>query len=212
MGKVYDSILAGTSGRTGRVVIANVFGTEYTRIRPRKRSGTPTQKQLLIQSRMTRCTEFMESYRPYACQHFGQRIGISAPFNLAMTNLMTNFVLDFAADTINIQYPNISFSKGKLLAAIPTSVAISSPGTLQINWQDNSAGNPVRATDWIQILVAAEDEILTSFAENATQRSAESYDFILPPNFSGKVLHVWVAFRNQDGTLVSNSTYAGSPL
>lgn len=35
MGKVIDSIISGTSGRTGRIVIANVNGYEISRIRPK---------------------------------------------------------------------------------------------------------------------------------------------------------------------------------
>lgn len=42
MGKLYDSLLSGTSGRTGRIVVANVFGNEITRIRPKKRTSKPT--------------------------------------------------------------------------------------------------------------------------------------------------------------------------
>jgi len=52
---------------------------------------------------------------------------------------------------------------------------------------------------------------MTAFAQNAAQRSTGTYNFILPPNFTGKPLHIWVAFRSQDATLVSNSIYAGSP-
>ena len=45
MGKIYDSLLSGSSGRTGRVVIANINGHEISRIRPRKRTKTPTEIQ-----------------------------------------------------------------------------------------------------------------------------------------------------------------------
>ena len=52
MGKIYDSLLSGTSGRTGRIVVANMFGNEFTKIRPRKRTSAPSAKQLLIYQRM----------------------------------------------------------------------------------------------------------------------------------------------------------------
>ena len=88
MGKIYDSLLSGTSGRTGRIVVANMFGNEFTKIRPRKRTSAPSAKQLLIYQRMRLSAEFMQSYRPYACNHFGRRIGMKSCYNLAMTNLM----------------------------------------------------------------------------------------------------------------------------
>ena len=38
MGKVTDSLISGSSGRTGRVVVANVNGIEILKIRPKKSS------------------------------------------------------------------------------------------------------------------------------------------------------------------------------
>ncbi len=91
MGKISDSLLGGTNGRTGRIVVANVYGNEITRIRPKKMSKKPTVKQELIQSRMRQSASFMESYKGYACKHYGVRIGMKSCYNLAMTNLMANF-------------------------------------------------------------------------------------------------------------------------
>lgn len=119
MGKLYDSLLSGTSGRTGRIVVANVYGNEITRVRPKKRSSQPTAKQLLIQNRMKRCAEFMQSYRGYACKHFGTRSGMKSCYNLAMTNLMENFNINYKDYAITPDYPKIFFSKGNLLASLP---------------------------------------------------------------------------------------------
>ena len=210
MGKMYDSLLSGTSGRTGRIVVANVFGNEITRIRPRKRTSQPTANQLLIQQRMKNCADFMQSYRSYACLHFGKRIGMNSCFNLAMTNLMLNFTLDYTTSTITIQYPNLNFSKGTLLTALPLAITLPTTSTLKVDWQDNSAGNPDRQNDWVQILVAAEGETYTSFYENAAQRIDATYTLPLPANFVGKTLHVYLAFRDTPGELVSNTAYAGS--
>lgn len=112
MGKLYDSLLSGTSGRTGRIVVANVYGNEITRVRPKKRTSQPTAKQLLIQNRMKRCAEFLQSYRGYACKHFGARSGMKSCYNLAMTNLMENFNINYKDSTIIPDYPKIFFQRG----------------------------------------------------------------------------------------------------
>lgn len=209
MGKLYDSLLSGTSGRTGRIVVANVYGNEITRTRPRKRNTQPTTKQLLIQNRMKRCAEFMQSYKGYACKHFGSRSGMKSCYNLAMTNLMENFKIDYDASSITPNYPTLAFSKGNLLSAIPLSFKLSGD-KLDITWQDNSAGNAERENDLAQILIAAEGENLTFFIENATKRLDASHAINLPVNFQGKTLHVWMAFRSDRGDMVSNSQYMGS--
>lgn len=210
MGKLYDSLLSGTSGRTGRIVVANVFGNEITRIRPKKRSTPPTGKQLLIQQRMKNAADFMQSYKSYALLYYGKRMGMSSRYNLAMTNLLNSFTLDYATSSMTIQYPNVIFSKGILLGALPSGLTLPTPATLEINWQNNSGTNLDRETDWVQILVAAEGEAFTLFVENGAQRSAGTYTVNLPGHFQGKDLHVWMAFRNTTEEMASNSTYVGS--
>lgn len=210
MGKLYDSLLSGTSGRTGRIVVANVFGNEITRIRPKKRTSQPTAKQLLIQNRMKRCAEFMQSYRGYACKYFGIRSGMKSSYNLAIKNLMENFKISYADSTVKPDYSAISFSKGNLLAPIPLILSLTSEESLQFSWQDNSAGNTERQNDLAQILLTAESENQSYFVENAAKRSEGSYTVNLPHHFRNKTLHAWIAFRAADEQLASNSQYAGS--
>ena len=208
MGKLYDSLLSGTSGRTGRIVVANVYGNEIARVRPKKRSSQPTAKQLLIQNRMKRCAEFMQSYRGYACKHFGARNGMKSCYNLAMTNLMENFNINYKDSVITPDYPKIFFSKGNLLAALPLSAKVTG-SQIEISWQNNAAGDTEREADLAQILIAAEDENLTAFVENAAARSDGSYTANIPVGFQGKPLHIWLAFRSADAEQASNSQYLG---
>ena len=210
MGKMYDSLLSGTSGRTGKVVVANVYGNEITRVRPRRKKEDGTLKQQLIRQRMVMCVNFMESYRTYACKYFGERSGMKSTYNLAMANVLKNFIIDDDASTITPNYGGIQFSKGKLLAVIPLALALPSADALEVNWTDNSGGNPDRALDQAQVLVAAEGDTTTFFAENMATRSAQTVSVPLPVQFQGKTLHVWMAFKSADEEQASNSVYLGS--
>lgn len=210
MGKLYDSLLSGTSGRTGRIVVANVYGNEYTRIRPRKRTTAATSKQLLIQQRMKDTVAFMQSYRNYACQYFGQRVGVKSRYNLAMVNILDSMTIDYVAESISIIYSNVAFSRGGLLAPIPLTLTKPDPASLEITWQNNAGANPTRESDLIQILIAAEGEPLTHFIENAAMRSATTYSVTIPVQMQGKPLHIYLAFKSTDETLASNSHYAGT--
>ena len=210
MGKLYDSLLSGTSGRTGRIVVANISGNEISRIRPRKRTSQPTAKQLLVQNRMKKCALFMQSYKAYACKHFGNRSGMKSIYILAMTNLMENFKINYTDASITPNYPLLSFSKGNLLAPVPLALNLATASTLEIYWQDNAAGNADRKDDFAQIVVAAEGEDLSIFVENAAKRSDTSYTVNLPINFQSKTIHIWIAFRTEDGEVASNCQYAGT--
>lgn len=210
MGKVNDAILAGTSGRTGRVVIANVNGIEYTRIRPKKTAKMPTQKQLLIQQRMKLTTEFMGSYRAFACKHFGHRIGAKSSYNLAMTNVLDNFEINFETSEMTLHYPQLAFSKGKLPTFYLKELTKPEPLTVEVTWFDNSGTNPERATDLLQIVLVAQDEYESYFFEDLAPRNAGTFSLPIPNQLAEKTLHLYAAFKSTDEELVSNSAYIGS--
>lgn len=135
---------------------------------------------------------------------------MKSSYNLAMTNLLSNFNIDYVANTITPHYPGIFFSKGNLLGVIGNPLALPTAATLDISWQDNSGGNVLREADLAQILIAAEDDLNTLFIENACMRQDASYQVTLPVHLQGKQLHVWLAFKNEDETNACNSLYLGS--
>lgn len=210
MGKINDSLLSGTSGRTGRIVVANVFGNEISKVRPRKSTKKPSLKQYMIQQRMKKCAEFMTSYRSFACSHYGRRVGMASCYNLAMTNLLSNFVINYVNQSFNINYSAISFAKGNLLGIIGATFSMPSTDTLEINWQNNAGAISERENDWLQVLIGIENQPNTIFLENVAVRSRETYTAIIPPIQSGSTVHLWLSFRSEINNDVSNSLYAGS--
>ena len=210
MGKLNDSLLSGSSGRTGRLVVANVAGTEILRVRPRKKNTPPSPKQALIQERMKQCYDFILPYKGYASMHFGYKQGMRSSYNQAITNLLNAFKLDFAQMTITPVFSEIEFSLGNLLAAVPTGVDSAAVGALTVEWYNNAGGNPDRLQDQLQLLYYDESQKSPVFLENLGERTDTTITVNVPPYFSGKEVHAWIAFRSQDGMEVSISAYAGS--
>ena len=210
MGKLNDSLLSGSSGRTGRLVVANVSGTEILRARPRKRTGQATPKQLLVQSRMTKAYNFVSAYTPFAKDYFGKRIGMRSRFNQAMTNVLDAFKLDFLILTITPVFTEIEFARGPLLAAVPTALTVALAGSFTVDWFNNAAGNLDREADELQILYYAENEKKPIFLENAGLRADGTIDIPVAPTLQGKTIHVWIAFRSTILLEASTSAYVGS--
>ncbi len=212
MGKLNDSLLSGSYGRTGRLVVANVAGTEILRIRPRKRTSSPSAKQLLVQARMKNCYDFISPYKAFASLHFGVKVGMRSCYSLAMTNLLDANKLDFTTMTITTVYSQVEFAKGPLLSAIPTGLSAPSAAAFTVDWYNNSAGSADREADQLQLLYFAEGETKPVFMENAAQRLDASLTVSVSPNLQGKTVHVWLAFRSVDLISVSVSAYVGSVL
>lgn len=212
MGKLQDSLLSGSSGRTGRLVVANFAGTEILRVRPRKRTGSPTPKQALVQNRMKLCYNFILPYKSYASKYFGNRSGMNSRYNQAITNIINAYKLDFTALTITPVFSEIDFSRENLLAPVPTALTSPVAGSFTVDWFDNSVADPDRQTDQLQVLYYADEELKPIFMENSAERQDATLSVAVPPNLVGKTVHVWIAFRDALFLEASGSSYVGTVL
>ena len=210
MGKVTDSILGGTRGRTGRVVIANVFGTEISRIRPKKSDKPATPKQALVQERMRLSALFISGYKSFTIQYFGERSGLKSRYNLAMTNIMNAYQIDFVGLTIERMFENIIFSKGDLPEVPLNNLTSAAAATFTVTWEDNSDGTDALATDEICLLYCAADSNKPKLLRNIATRTDGTVTVNLLPKFVGKTVHVWLGLLNVEGTRVSISEYVGN--
>lgn len=210
MAKLDDSLLSGSRGRTGRLVVANVNGVEILKVRPKKSTKAVSPKQELIRQRMKISYSFIESYKTYTSAFFGTKIGMKSPYNQAMSNLLNAFKLDYSQMEINIAYPEIAFSKGSLLIAQPTGITSTVAQQITVEWYNNSGGNTDRDADQLQVLCAPEGEAATLFFQNQAVRSTAQAIVTLPPMVSGKTVHVYIGFKDALGVTASASAYVGS--
>lgn len=212
MAKLIDSLLSGSSGKVGRVVVSNLYGTEILRKRPRRRTSEPTAKQQLIQTRMTLSYQFLNPYKEFAKKYFGKRIGMRSPYNLAMSSVMKAFKLDFDLMEIIPEYNKIEFTKGNLMAPLPVDLTSADPNSFTLEWFDNSGGDTDRENDQLQLLFIADGEFKPTLIENAATRADGIVQIPLANTFSGMDVHVWMTFIDEDGTQAANSAYAGTVL
>jgi len=212
MAKLDDSLLSGSRGRTGRLVVANVNGIEILKVRPKKNSKQISPKQELIRQRMKDSYDFLESYKAYASAFFGTKSGLKSCYNQAMGNLLKAFKLDYTLMEINIDYPKIQFSKGNLLSPQPTGLTSPVAQQIKIEWYNNSGGDADRDADQVQVLCAIENEPTTLFLQNQAERTDNEVTITLSPMISGKTVHIYIGFKDVLSTAVSTSAYVGSVL
>lgn len=209
MGKVTDSILGGTTGRTGRIVIANLFGTEITRMRPTKSKKPNSPKQDIIRERMLQSTAFLSGYKTFASLYYGDRNGMLSRYNLAMANVLRAYHIDYVGMQITRANEEIIFSKGKLPEVALSSLISTTPSSFTVTWEDNSDGTEAMATDQVCILYCEQDTNRTKLVRNVATRADSAVTVSLLRKFVGKTVHVWLCLLSEDGKLVSTSDYAG---
>ena len=120
MGKVYNSLLSGTSGLTGKIVVVNMNGVEISRSRPRRNPNNFTKKQKLAQVKFKMANQFLAGYKSLAINYFGKKKGLSSPYNQAMSNLLKAIEIKDEDLSFKINYDLISFSRGELPVILAT--------------------------------------------------------------------------------------------
>lgn len=210
MGKITDSLLSGTRGRTGRIVVSNIEGHEISRMRPRKSNRIPTPKQQVIKNRFNFAVQFIQGYKTLAKTYYGKRSGLKSPYNQAMSNLLQAISCDMDTLTFSIQYNNIQFTKGNLLEPQPVNITADDPLSATITWVNN-ATELVDQNDVLIIMYAEDDstKAQSTVVQTAVKRSEETYTLQFLPKYQGTDVHVWMSFLSVIKQDAAPSIYLG---
>lgn len=213
MGKITDSLLSGTRGRTGRIVVSNIDGIEISRMRPRRTNRTSTPKQQVIKERFNFASRFIQGYKTLIKSYYGKRIGLKSPYNQAMSNLLQAIPCDMNLLEYTINYDKIQFTKGSLLEVQPLNVNSDDPLTVTINWINN-ATIEVNENDTLVVLYAEDgnDKSQTNLVQTTAKRKTSTYQLQLLPKFQGVSIHIWMSFISELKQEASNSIYLGQIL
>ena len=210
MGKITDSLLSGTRGRTGRIVVSNIEGHEISRMRPRKSNRISTPKQQVIKNRFNFAVQFIQGYKTLAKTYYGKRSGLKSPYNQAMSNLLQAISCDMDTLTFSIQYNNIQFTKGNLLEPQPVNITADDPLSATITWVNN-ATELVDQNDVLIIMYAEDDstKAQSTVVQTAVKRSEETYTLQFLPKYQGTDVHVWMSFLSVIKQDAAPSIYLG---
>ncbi|MCH5687313.1 DUF6266 family protein [Niabella sp. W65] len=207
MGRVTNSILSGTSGRTGRVVIANVHGVEVSRARPTTRSSS-TDQQNAHRELFRFAVAFLGLYKSFARLYFGKRKGLVTPYNQAQANVMESIQL--IGRDITINYNQVLISKGNLLEMIPGSISAGAAQAVTVTWTNNAPPASSNETDLCSVFVYIPSRRDGQFFNGVATRQAGTGTVNMLPFYAGEEAHVWAAFTDEDGTMACNSKYLGA--
>ena len=209
MGKITDSLLSGTRGRTGRIVVSNIEGHEISRMRPRKSNRISTPKQQVIKNRFNFAVQFIQGYKTLAKTYYGKRSGLKSPYNQAMSNLLQAISCDMDTLTFSIQYNNIQFTKGNLLEPQPLNVTADDPLSATITWTNNA----IELADQNDVLIIMYEDDSTkaqsTVVQTAVKRSEETYTLQFLPKYQGTDVHVWMSFLSVIKQDAAPSIYLG---
>ena len=127
-------------------------------------------------------------------------------FNAAMSYNMINGI-NRVKDGCVIDYTNVLISRGSLCPS-PVINATVTDDLLQFEW-DPILNENAKSTDQVMVIAhnAAKGESV--FDVNAGKRGSAATFIVLPKEWKGDIIETYIAFKNEESTLVSDSCYTG---
>ena len=207
MGTIKKGILGGFSGKVGTVVGASWKGIAYMRSLPQKVKNPRTAGQVSQRSKFALTMHYLKPMTAFLRTGWKLYAHRQSPINAAMSYALANAVTGTYPD-YEIDPSMILVSRGSLATAVNAN-ANDAGGSIDISWDDNSNVSNAKQTDKALIAIAnpTKGEAVTITA--GEERMTGYQNTVIPADWSGDEVQVYLGLISEDGKEVSNSVYLG---
>ncbi len=211
MGVIKQGILGGFSGKVGTVVGSFWRGISYIRAVAPNIANPRTPAQVNQRNKFKAMVAFLQpiqtfinvGYKSFA---IGQT-AVNAAMSYNVKNAITGTAPDFSVD-----YPNALVSRGRL-TAVETASASLEAGVLTVDWTSNAGDGNASSSDKALVLIYNPDRNQAKVVlESGAVREDATVDIAATGYLTGEELQVYLSFQKEDGSIVSNSKFAGTVL
>jgi len=168
-----------------------------------------TEGQLLARNKFGTVVEWQKWISPII------RVGFQNAHSEKETAFNAAFVKNYrnalvvSGSVVSLDYAALEIASGMLSNGYMTVVATTIDAQLDFSWGARISNGIGAATDLLTIVTYSPVRMEFCNLVAATQRSALSYDFPVPSNWSGEQVYIWLFFVSADGKVNSNSQVFG---
>jgi hypothetical protein len=204
MAIIKNGILGGFKGKAGTVVGYQLYGQDIMRGLANERSKPFTENELTNQQTFKDLQLWLKPLTVFLRVGFQNYAPTFQGFVAAKSyNSQHALVKDDAGVHIDPSLALVSF--GDQEPAVTASAVAESVNSITFNWE----GGKHESDDRAMFLVYDVEKGMADFDTAAIRRSAKKGTFQLHENYSGKAVHVYLAFVSEDRKTRSNSQYLG---
>lgn len=210
MAKMNQGIFGGLSGTIGNVVGSSWKGIDVLKSKPVSVANPQTAGQVAQRTRFTNVVNFAVSILSVFIKPLWDRFAIrQSGFNAFVSENIALF-----DSVLPGTFSNLVTSKGKMSS---TSVAPPSgtngSANVDIEWINDAGEGFKLATDEAYVVVINETNGEVKAFDTGIIRSLESATVVMDNAVStGDVLHAYLSFLRDDGTVVSDNSYAQATI
>lgn len=205
MAKIQDLFDAGR-GKLGNLVVYKMKGQSIIRTKPEHYHDRKSPAQLAQRQRMKVVNEFLHPFLDLIRLTFPpQKVGRTARSE-AQSYIMRNALAG--------EYPNSYVDKSRALLShgplpVPVSATVASgPDGLLIEWENDAEATRRHPNNTLVVMAVQEESNHGTYNFTDVKRTEGRYTW--KPSLSAGPVAVWIAFRNQEQTEMSNSVFAGN--
>jgi hypothetical protein len=200
-GPYYDLI-----GRTGNNVGRKVKGKNVFSMRPSKSSKQPTTLQRDQRTKFGMVTAWMSNALNIVQIGFQHYESTGSAMNSAVRRTLQKAVIGVSPN-FNLDYSKVDLSRGPLMGSRNWDATSSVTNEIELTWRNQISSGKQKPTD--KLVIFGYVPLLMQFVEliGPVAREAQTYNLILPEEFSGQIMHLWIYFMSAEGDLVSNSQH-----
>lgn len=202
MAQVKDGINGPVKGRVGNVVFYTMYGKTIARSLPQiNRRKKPTLKQQAQRQKMKLVQELLQPLRHFIKITFAPAAQDNAPYHVAKSyNLLHAIHGEYPNQTIN--WPKVQLSAGSI--ELPDDCLVQ---RVEGGWYFRWSSQKGRASDTLVVIAFVPENNWVEYQLTGVKRAEE--EFFWKVDNDGALWHVWIAFRSQDETNISDSRYVG---
>jgi hypothetical protein len=210
MGKFSKGIFGNFSGKIGQVVGSSWRGTDYLKSLPRiNKNRQPSPAQLEQQAKFAMVTAFLGPIREVLNIGFRNAPSAATTYNHALADNI-KFAITGVFPSLALDYSLLQLSRGVMPGGTNSTVTALPGGALQFTWGDNTGKGKALATDLVVALVYSPELNDSEYSIGAATRADQSLTFVLPADFSGKVVETWILWAASNGKEVTATNYTGA--
>jgi len=203
-------LLGGFQNKVGPAVGHYTNGQNVVTALPHPSQKPATLGQLTQRLRFSTVVSFIGWLTPiirvgFANEKKEKQSAFNAAFAYNYANALTGTYPNFVMD-----YPEVMFSRGKLSGPYTPEIETTVVAELKFNWLGNIKNGVGAPTDMATLVVYNPLKGEFETMVNAAPRSALTYTMLLPGDYSGDTVQVYMSFVSADGKTVSNSSFIGA--
>jgi hypothetical protein len=209
MGTITQGILGGFSGKVGPVIGGSWKGITYMRGIAPRHSDAQTVRQMDQRVKFEVTSKFLQPLSGFIRVGFKDYAIEMTAMNAAFAYNIRNAIQGtYPAYAIN--YANALVARGLLAPALNPVASSTVAGTILFTWANNSDELNANPTDMTLIAVYNPAKHQAVFLGDTNTRADGTQSVTVPHSFTGDLVQCYIAFITEDGTVISNSTYAGA--